>query len=67
VYFLPFVAQTIRIRSNSSVSVGECIVRARDPPVRHGRVRASLRCGKEYTVTRTYNKNLRSLAESATG
>ncbi|HEV3211511.1 MAG TPA: hypothetical protein VGY91_14740, partial [Chthoniobacterales bacterium] len=60
---LPFVAQTIWIRSNSSVSVGECIVRARDPPMSHGEYELRLRCGKEYTVTRTYNKNLRSLAE----
>jgi hypothetical protein len=44
--FVLFVAQTIWIRSNSSVSVAECIVRARDPPVRQVRVRASLEVRK---------------------
>jgi hypothetical protein len=32
-------------------------------PCATGEYELRLRCGKEYTVTRTYNKNLRSLAE----
>lgn len=62
--FLPFVAQTIWIRFEfrRSVLLKASFVQEIRPCAR-GEYELRLRCGKEYTVTRTYKKNLRSLAE----
>ena len=57
-------AEALRLCSYPSVRAGECFFRSGDPAMHHRRIRASIEGRKEYTVTRTYKKNLKSLADS---